>query len=235
MGIVQARDGFGVQQTVSERRNGKNKTNEWAGSSDVKECASGTNRGTNQNKRAESPDKRGERNEERIAGANVMMTAGEDMAEFVGEKNGEQGECERQAGGEGRGVLVKQREGFDKLVQGNGLVLRIGDGELGAGDKASAKSEEEKNAREIKGLERRGRRCSHIAWLKKRHGAPIQVDWNGRRWIFWERVSHEMFESDVKFAPRPSHSAFVELRDFLQGLKPPFQRIVDVGAKAPTP
>jgi hypothetical protein len=79
------------------------------------------------------------------------------------------------------------------------LVLRISDGELGAGYKAGAKSEEEKNAREIEGLERRGRRYSHIARLKKCCGAPIDVDWNGRWRIFRERVAHEAAGEINKF------------------------------------
>jgi hypothetical protein len=43
-------------------------------------------------------------------------------------------------------VFVKQGEGFEKLVEGNGLILRIGDGKLGAGDQAGAKREKKQDA-----------------------------------------------------------------------------------------
>lgn len=190
--VVQAGDNFGVQYTVDKRGNGKNKSDERARSADVKECAGRANRRTNQNECAESADERGERNEKRITGADVVMTTSEEVSEFVGEKNGEQSESERQTGGEGGRVLVKKPEGFDKLVQRNGLVLRIGDGELSASDEAGAKSEEEKNAREIEGLERRWRRDGDISRLKECNGAPIEVDGDGRRRIFWERIAHEV-------------------------------------------
>jgi hypothetical protein len=156
--VVESGDNFGVQDTVDERGNGKNKADEWAGSADVKEGTGGANRRTNENEGAESADERGKGNEKRITGADVMMAASEEVAEFVREENGEQCESERQAGGESGGVFVKQREGFDKLVQGNGLILCIGDGELSAGDETSAESEEKKDAGEVERLEGRARR-----------------------------------------------------------------------------
>lgn len=120
-----------------------------------------------------------------------MMTTGEDVAEFMGEKNGEQSESEGQAGGQGRGVFVKQREGFDKLVKRDGLILRIGDGELRASDKASAKSEKKKNAGEIEGLESRARRGSDILRFKEYRGTPVPMNGDGARRIFRERIAHD--------------------------------------------
>ena len=69
-----------------------------------------------------------------------MMTTGEDMAEFMGEQNGEQSESEGQSGGEGHGMLVEKFEGVEEFVERNGLIVRIGDGKLSAGDQAGAKS-----------------------------------------------------------------------------------------------
>ena len=40
-----------------------------------------------------------------------MITAGEDMAELMSQQNGEQGEGERQAGREGRGMFVEEGKG----------------------------------------------------------------------------------------------------------------------------
>ena len=89
MQVVEAGNDFGVEYTVSERRDGKNKTYQGAGSADVEKCASGSNRRANQNECAERAHERGEGNEKRITRSNVMMAAGEEMAEFVGEENSE--------------------------------------------------------------------------------------------------------------------------------------------------
>ena len=70
-----------------------------------------------------------------------MVAAGEEMAEFVGQKNGEQGEGEGEASGEARGMLVEEFEGADKFVEGDGFILRVGDGELSAGNEAGAERE----------------------------------------------------------------------------------------------
>jgi hypothetical protein len=49
-------------------------------------------------------------------------------------------------------MSVKKSEGVDKFVERNGLILRVGDGELSAGNEAGAKSEEKENAGKIKRL-----------------------------------------------------------------------------------
>jgi hypothetical protein len=71
----------------------------------------------------------------------VVVAAGEEMAELVSEENGEQGEGEGKAGGEGRGMSVKKSEGAEKLVEGYGFVLFVGYRELRTGDEASRESE----------------------------------------------------------------------------------------------
>ena len=68
------------------------------------------------------------------------MAAGEKMAEFMREQNGEKSEGKRKARREGRGMFVEEGEGVEKLVERNGLILRISEGKLSAGDEASAKS-----------------------------------------------------------------------------------------------
>jgi len=139
--VVEARNNFGVEGAVSEGRNGQNETHKWAGSADVKESTGGANGGTDQNESAESADERREGNKKWIAGADVMMATGEEMAELVSEQNGEQRECEGQAGSESRWAFVKKSEGFEKLVERNGLILRVSGSKLSAGNQAGAKSE----------------------------------------------------------------------------------------------
>jgi len=181
-----------VEHTIGERGNRQNETYERTRSSDVKECASGANRGTNKNERSKSAHERRKGNEKRVAGANVMMTTGKEMAELMREQDGEQSEGERQAGGKSWWVFVKKGEGAQKLIERNGLILRVGEGELGAGNEAGAKSEEKKNTGKIKRFKRRARRNSR-RWLAIRIGAPIQVDRNGWWRIFLGWRAHEMF------------------------------------------
>ena len=78
----------------------------------------------------------------------MMVAAGEKMAEFVGEKNGEQGESKRQACGEAERVLVKKSKRAEEFVEGEGFVPSVGGGELCAGDEASAEGENEQEASE---------------------------------------------------------------------------------------
>ena len=84
---AEARDKLGVDDAVDERGNGDEKTDERAGRADVEERARGANGRTDEDKGAERADQRGEGNEERIAGTNVVMAAREKMAEFVSEQN----------------------------------------------------------------------------------------------------------------------------------------------------
>jgi len=79
---------MGMQDAVQESGSGEDKANERAGSADVEECAGGANGRAHEDEGAESADEAREGNEEGVAGVNVMVTAGEEMAQFVGEKNG---------------------------------------------------------------------------------------------------------------------------------------------------
>ena len=115
--VVKARNNFGVEHAVRERGNRQNETHKRAGSTHVKERPSSTYRRTNQNECAKCAHERRKGNKERIAGADVMMTTGEEMAELMGEKNGEQSERERQSGSEGSGMFIKKGEGVEELVE----------------------------------------------------------------------------------------------------------------------
>lgn len=138
--IGKAGNDFGMKNAVGEGGNGKHETDERAGSADVKEGACGSNRRANQNERTKSADEGGEGNEKWISGANVMMAAGEKVAQLMSEKNGEQGKGERNAGGKACRMFVEKRESVDEIVIGSRLIIRVGDRELRAGDQAGAKS-----------------------------------------------------------------------------------------------
>jgi hypothetical protein len=193
--VGEAGNNFCVPYAVGQGWDGENESYERAGGADVEECARSADWGTNEDERAKCADEGRKGNEERIAGANVMMAAGEEMAEFVGQENGEQCEGEGEAGGEARGMLVEEFEGAHKFVEGDGLVLRVGDGELRAGDEAGAEREEEENACEEQGLWGRARRDVCVLELLRRDGAPIEVERNGGRRIFWEWSGHEILRA----------------------------------------
>jgi hypothetical protein len=179
-----------VENAVGECRNGENEACEWTGSANIEEGAGGANRRTNEDEGAEGADEGGKRNEERIGGANVMIAAGEEMAELVSEKDGQQSECEGQAGDEAGGMLVEEFEGTNVFVERGGLIVGIGDGELRAGSKAGAESEEEKDAGDDKHLARRAGKGGVIE-IGGRNGAPIDVEGNVVARVFWVRWIHE--------------------------------------------
>jgi hypothetical protein len=84
VGMSDGGDDAGMEYAIDQGRNCKDETRERAGGADVKESASGANLRTYQDERAEGADEVGEGNEKRVGGANVMVAAGEEMAEFVG-------------------------------------------------------------------------------------------------------------------------------------------------------
>src|SRR5882757_9897224 len=94
VGIGEAGNDLCVNDAEDERGYRDDESEERAGCADIEESARGPNRRTNENECAEGADQRREWNEVGIARVNVMMAAGEVVAEFVGEKNRE--ECQRE-------------------------------------------------------------------------------------------------------------------------------------------
>ena len=84
-GVGQSRNEFGVEDPVDERRYSENETHQRARGSDIKQRTVRPNGGSYENESAKGTDERGERNEKGIAGADVVVAAGEKVAEFVGE------------------------------------------------------------------------------------------------------------------------------------------------------
>lgn len=90
-------------------------------------------------------------------------------------------------------MAVQQFDGFFENLPGDGLVVGVGEGEMGAGDKTSAKGEKKKKARQEQRLERRtpgNGRVVEIAW---RNGTPVDVRGNGWRRILLDRAAHKYF------------------------------------------
>ena len=191
--IREAGNQLGVEDAVDESGNGENETDERAGSADIKQGAVGEDGRANQNEGAEGAVQVGEGNEKRIAGANMMVAASEKMAEFMGEQNGEKSKGERESGGEAERVFVKKSERAEKFVGGEGLVLRVGGGELRAGDEAGAKREEKEDASQEQHLFGRTVGDWSVADTVGRSGAPIDVGRDGWRRIFWQRWGHGVF------------------------------------------
>jgi len=87
IGLGDSGDDGGMEDAVEQSRNGEDKTYQRTGGTDVEESAGGANGRTDQDKSAKGADEGGERYEEGVGGANVMAPAGEEVAEFVGEKD----------------------------------------------------------------------------------------------------------------------------------------------------
>ena len=122
----------------------------------------------------------------------MMIAAGKEMTQFVREKNGKQGESKRQACGEAERVFVKKSERAEKFVEREGFVLSVGISELCPGDEAGAKREEEEDTGKNQHLPGRMVGDRGVADAAGGSGAPIHVEGNGRRRIFWEWRAHEV-------------------------------------------
>jgi hypothetical protein len=72
----------------------------------------------------------------------MVMATGEEVAEFVSEENRQQRKREGESSGESERVTIGQRKGPDEFIPGDGFVVGIGDGEVRAGDEASAQRQQ---------------------------------------------------------------------------------------------
>jgi len=115
--IREARHEFRMKDSVEKSRDGEDEAHKRARSANIKEGAVGANGGADQNESAERADKGRKRKEVRIGGANVVMAAGEEVAEFVGKKNGEQRKGEGEARKEPGRMLIEKFVGAHKLVE----------------------------------------------------------------------------------------------------------------------
>jgi hypothetical protein len=115
--IREARHEFCMNDSIDKSRDGEDEAHERARSAHIKEGAVGANGRADQNEGAERAYERRKRKEVRIAGANVMMAAGEEVAEFVGKKNGKQRKGEGEARKKSGRMLVKKLVRVDKLAE----------------------------------------------------------------------------------------------------------------------
>jgi len=140
-----------------------------------------------------------------------MVAAGKEMAELVGEKNSEQGESKRQAGGETERVFVEEREGAEEFVEGEGFVPSIGDGELCAGDEAGAEGKEEQDASEDQDSSGGMAGDRDVGEAVRRSGRRIHDERRGWREIFWEWSGHE-WSGTANGMNTPKYSTFRRVR-----------------------
>ena len=115
--IREARHKFRMKDSVEKSRDGKDEAHERARSANIKEGPVGANGGADQDESAERTNERRKGKEVRIARANVMMAAGEEVAEFVRKKNGKQRKGEGEARKEPGRMLIEKFVGAHKLVE----------------------------------------------------------------------------------------------------------------------
>lgn len=106
-----------------------------------------------------------------------MVAAGEEVAEFVGEKNSEESGGERHASEKAGGIFVEESEGAEKIVERDGFVVSVSDGELSAGGEAGAERGEKKGAGEEERFERRAGKNGAVGIGDGRESAPINGGW----------------------------------------------------------
>lgn len=144
-GIRESRDNLGVKNSEQECRNGENEADERSRCADIEEGARGPDWGADENERSKSANKCGSGNEKRIAGANMVMTTSEKMAELMCQEDRHECQGEREAAQEASRMAIEEREGANKLIDRDGLIVRVGGGKLCAGSEASAQREKKQH------------------------------------------------------------------------------------------
>jgi hypothetical protein len=118
------------------------------------------------------------------------MAAREIVPEFVCEQYGQKGQGKRQAGSQRERLAIEQGESADEFVPRNGLVLRVGRGEVGAGDETSTECQEKQRTSKQEGSQ--GRMLRNLSVVRGEGcGAPIE----GLRrndGVLWNRIGHEV-------------------------------------------
>ena len=122
-GIRKSGDNFGVKNSIQECGNRENEADERPRCADIEEGARGPDWGADENERSKSANKCGSGNEKRIAGANMVMTTSEKMAELMRQEDRHECQGEREAAKEASRMAIEEREGADKLIDRDGLIV----------------------------------------------------------------------------------------------------------------
>ena len=120
VGVIEIRETgheFRMNDSVEKSRDGKDEAHERARSANIKKGAVGANGRADQDESAERANERRKGKEVRIAGPDVMMAAGEEVAEFVRKKNGKQRKGEGEARKKPGRMLIEKFVGAHKLVE----------------------------------------------------------------------------------------------------------------------
>lgn len=196
-----------MEDAIEQGGNGEKEAHERAGSADIEESTRCANGGTDENESAKGADERGEGNEERIGGMNVMTAAGEEVAEFVGEEDCQESGGERKSGEKAGWIFIEESEGAEKFVERSGLVVGVGDGELCAGDETSGKREKEKRDGEDERFDGGARENRNVELGGLRKSAPVIGEWKSvESGIGWWR-GHKEFWSRKDLQRQVQHKS----------------------------
>src|SRR5690349_3459427 len=105
----------------------------------------------------------------------MMVAACEEMSQLVCEQDGQQRSRKRKAHEEAGWIFVEKREAVQERVNGCGLIVRIGDGELSSRYKTRAKSQQEKHDGKSERFLRRTWRNLRVIPLANEIVVPVQA------------------------------------------------------------
>ena len=184
-------DDPGVENAVSQRGQGHQKSDKRTGSADVKQCARGADRRANEKEGAERANECGCGNDKRIARLNVVMTASEVMPQFMGQKNRQERNSEGNSVEKKGGVAIGEAKRFEQGLERSSLVVSVSRGKLRACDERSQKSEKKQcsGEKERFGGGMRARRFV-VAAMSWEFGPSRRAEKNGSA-LFWFRRVHK--------------------------------------------
>jgi len=122
-GVRKSRDNFGVKNSIQECGNSENEADERARRADIEQGARGPDWGADEDERSKSANKCGSGNEKRITGANMVMAASEKMAQLMRQEDRHECQGEREAAQEASRMAIEEREGANKLIDRDGLIV----------------------------------------------------------------------------------------------------------------
>jgi hypothetical protein len=122
------------------------------------------------------------------------MAAGKKMTKFMRQKNEEKSQREGEAAKEGGRMAIEERQGTNKFIDRDGLVVVVGSGKLSAGSEASTEGKEKQHNGYKQSLQGRTPASESVVGFRRRKRRPVK---SGGGCISWKRVGHKEFGGSI--------------------------------------